>query len=86
MIIALEDAKYELTNFRADLTELGSALRIDTLREQVAELEKKTSDPAFWNDQATSGKTLQQIKQLKDKINAYEALCTKLEDPCRACH
>ena len=80
MIIALEDAKYELTNFRADLTELGSALRIDTLREQVAELEKKTSDPAFWNDQATSGKTLQQIKQLKDKINAYEALCTKLED------
>ena len=78
MIIALEDAKYELTNFRADLTELGSALRIDTLREQVAELEKKTSDPAFWNDQATSGKTLQQIKQLKDKINAYEALCTKL--------
>ena len=80
LIIALEDAKYELTNFRADLTELGSALRIDTLREQVAELEKKTSDPAFWNDQATSGKTLQQIKQLKDKINAYEALCTKLED------
>ena len=80
LIIALEDAKYELTNFRDDLAELGSALRIDTLREQVAELEKKTSDPAFWNDQATSGKTLQQIKQLKDKITAYEALCTKLED------
>ena len=80
LIIALEDAKYELTNFRDDLAELGSALRIDTLREQVAELEKKTSDPAFWNDQATSGKTLQQIKQLKDKITAYEVLCTKLED------
>ncbi len=80
MIIALEDAKYKLVNFRADIKELGSALRIDELKEQVKELEEKTMDPAFWNDQANSGKVLQTIKQTKDKIEAYEALEAKLED------
>lgn len=33
MILEIEEAKYKLTNFRADLNELGSALRIDSLKE-----------------------------------------------------
>ena len=32
MIIEIEEAKYKLNNFRADLKELGSALRIDDLK------------------------------------------------------
>ena len=80
MIIALEDAKYKLVNFRDDIAELGSALRIDELRCKVKELEEKTLDPAFWNDQANSSKVLQLTKQLKDKIAAYEKLASRLED------
>ena len=41
MIIALEDAKYQLGNFRENLKELGSALRIDELRAQLEELEQR---------------------------------------------
>lgn len=80
MIIALEEAKYRLENFRANVTELGSALRIDDLRAKVAELEEKTSDPEFWNDQENSGKILKETKRLKDKIARYENLEAKLED------
>ncbi len=80
MIIALEEAKHTLNIFRADIEELGSALRIDELNAEVAELEKKTLEPDFWNDQENSGKILRQVKQLKDKIEAYENLCAKLED------
>jgi len=80
LIIALEEAKYALTNFRDNLKELGNALRIDNLRKQAEELEAKTLDPDFWNDQANSGKILQQVKQLKDKIGDYDDLCAKLED------
>ena len=80
MIIALEEARHTLNNFRADIEELGSALRIEELTAEVAELEKKTLEPDFWNDQASSGKILRQVKQLKDKIEAYENLCAKLED------
>ncbi len=85
MIIEIEEAKYKLNNFRADLKELGSALRIDDLKTEVAELEKKAMEPDFWNDQENSGKVLRQTKQLKDKIERYEKLCAKLEDAVTLC-
>ena len=80
MIIALEEAKYKLQNLRTDLDELGSSLRIDELRENVVSLEAQTMAENFWGDQENSSKILQTIKQTKDKIEAYEALCAKLED------
>ena len=80
MIIALEDAKYKLIGLREDLTDLGSALRIDELRDKVVELEKQTLDADFWSNQENSSKVLQAIKQAKDKIEGYDALCTRLED------
>ncbi len=80
LIIALEEAKYKLENFRENLTELGSALRIDSLREKAAELEAQTMEAEFWNDQENSGKILKEVKRLKDKISDYDKLCAKLED------
>ena len=80
MIIALEEAKYKLQNLRTDMKELGSSLRIDELHENVKTLEAQTLVDNFWADQENSSKILQTIKQTKDKIEAYDALCTKLED------
>ncbi len=80
MILALEEAKYKLENFRKDISELASALRIDDLRKKAAELEESTSSPDFWGDQENSSKVLKEIKRLKDKISAYESLESKLED------
>ena len=80
MIIALEDAKYKLSNFNDKIVELGSALRIDSLRKEAEELEKLTLGADFWNDAENSGKILRNIKQLKSKIEAYENLCQKVED------
>ncbi len=85
MIIALEEMKYKLENFRKDISELGSALRINDLRLKSEELEKLTADPEFWNDQTNSGKTLKEAKRLKDKIAAYENLEVKLEDTITLC-
>ena len=80
MIIALEDAKYKLIGMRADLKELGSALRIDELRSLAQELDHQTLDPDFWSNQENSSKVLQKIKQTKDTIERYDALCARLED------
>ncbi len=80
MILALEEAKYKLENFRKDVAELGSALRIDELKNKAAELEKVTADPEFWNNQENSGKVLKEVKRIKEKISKYEALSNKLED------
>ncbi len=85
MIIEIEEAKHKLTNFRADVEELGNALRVDDLRAEAAELEKKALEPDFWNDQDNSGKILRQTKQLKDKIEKFESLEAKLEDAITLC-
>ena len=80
MIVALEEAKYNLNEMRGKVKELGSALRIDETREKAAELEKQTYAEDFWNDQENSSKILQQVKQLKDRVEEYEKLSHKLED------
>lgn len=85
MIIEIEEARHKLTNFRTDIKELGSALRIDALRGEASDLEEKTAAPDFWNDQENSGKILRQVKQLKDKIERYDALNSKLEDAITLC-
>lgn len=80
MIIALENARRDLVDMREKLEDLGSALRVEDLKQRVAELEQKTADPAFWGDQENSSKVLQELKQSKDTIEEYNALCAKLED------
>lgn len=80
LIIALENAKHELISFRENIRELGNALRIEELKIEVNELEKTTFDPDFWSNQENSTKILQKIKQMKDKIERYDALFSKLED------
>ena len=80
MIIALEEAKYKLIGMRADIKELGSALRIDELRKLAEELDAETLDPDFWSNQENSSKVLQKVKQTKDTIESYEALSARLED------
>ena len=80
LIIALEDAKYKLVKLRDDLVELGSALKIEEKRVTVEELEKQTLEQDFWSNQENSSKVLQTIKQTKDAIEDYDALCARLED------
>ncbi len=80
MIIALEEAKYELQNFRKTLEDLGDALRIGDKKARVAELDAVTNDATFWSDSENSSKVLRELKQLKDMIEEYEKLSSKLED------
>lgn len=80
MIIALEEAKYELQNFRKALEDLGDALRIGDKKARVAELDAVTNDATFWSDSENSSKVLRELKQLKDMIEEYEKLSSKLED------
>ena len=80
MIIALEEAKYTLSGFEEKLKELGSALRIEELRKEAAELEESTSVEGFWNDAENSAKILRNIKQVKSKIETFEKLSQRVED------
>ncbi len=79
MIIQLDEAKRTLLAKREEIKELAQALKLDELRAETEELEKKTMDPDFWGSD-DSGAVLKRVKYLKDRVAAYEALENKLED------
>lgn len=85
MIVALEEAKRKLTDLFDVVKELGNQLRIEESEERAADLEKETQVENFWNDAEKSSKKLQEIKQLKDKVESYRTLCAKLEDTLTLC-
>ena len=85
MIVALEEAKRKLGELVSVIEELGNQLRIEEAKERATELERETLVQDFWNDAEKSSKKLQEIKQLKDKVESYEALAAKLEDTLTLC-
>ena len=85
MIVALEEAKRRLIELRAVISELGNQLRIEESRERAADLERETLVQDFWNNAEKSSKKLQEIKQLKTKVESYEDLSSRLEDALTLC-
>lgn len=84
-MLELEEYKLRLSGLKAPLKELGEALDIKACKDQAADLEAQSAADGFWNDLENSQKVLQQIKQLKDKITAYEKLCQEHEDAATLC-
>ena len=85
MIVALEEAKRKLSELSGVLAELKNQLRIDEARERAADLERETMVADFWNDAEKSSKKLQEIKQLQNKVESYEALVLRLADAEALC-
>ena len=85
MIVALEEAKRRLVALEDVVTELGSQLKIEESRERASDLERETLVENFWADAEKSSQKLREIKQLKDKVESYEALLAKLEDTLMLC-
>ena len=80
MIIQLEEAKIRLRQIAKELEELAQALKIEATTTKIAELEELTLAPGFWNDPQTSSKILQEIKQYKVKVEAYNGLVARADD------
>lgn len=80
MIIQLEEAKRTLQGMTGDIEDLGSALKIDRLRDEAEELEQKTLMPNFWDDTENSGKILRELKRIKSTLEEYTALKRSLDD------
>jgi len=79
LIIQLEEAKRELLKIDGEIDELGNAMKIEELKVNIASLEDKTLDPDFWNNPESSS-ILQQIKSMKNKVEAFDNLKKRCED------
>jgi len=49
-------------------------------KSEIINLEEKTADPLFWNDQSNSQVVLKELKLLKNKVGSFEKLSTAYED------
>ena len=84
-MIEFEEYKTRLHNLKPELDSLSGALDLDRGREQIAELEKRSSDPNFWDDLEQSQKVLQQLKGLKAKQEKFAALQGAWDDLMTIC-
>ena len=79
-MIQFEEQKLKLKSYEKELTELGNALGLDLLRDEIAKLEAETAKDGFWDDIANSQKVLQKIKQCKNKVEDFEKLQELYDD------
>ncbi len=79
-MILLDELKQQIPELEAMLHEAEDALRPEELRARAAELEKKTAQQGFWDDQNRAQKIMKEKKSLEDRVSEYENLNARLED------
>ena len=79
-MLEFEEYKVKLNNMKPTLDGLGSALKLDDARSEIAELEAESAKDGFWNDLDRSQKVQKRMKQLQQKCEKYEKLQSTWED------
>ena len=79
-MLQLEEMRLALSARRPELLDLAEAINYKGLGVSVAELEMKAAEPGFWDDLDNSQQVLSRTKQLKTRIEEYDALTAKYED------
>ena len=85
MIIEFDEYKSKLNSIKPDLEGLGRALKLDDARAEIAGLEAESAKEGFWNDVNNSQKVQKRLKQLQQKVERYEKLCSKWDDMMVLC-
>jgi len=80
MIIEFEDYKQKISGLAPTLENLKRAFRLDEAAEELQRLEEESTGDGFWSNLDNSQKTLQRIKQLKNKNSKYDKLAGGLSD------
>jgi len=58
----------------------GGVFEDASFSQRIAELESKTAEPGFWNDQETVDKTMALLKNLKNRYEPWKALYNEMTD------
>ena len=73
-MLQFEELKRQLEEQEKALEDLGQALGLEKLREEVEMLEHKSAEPGFWDNMEQAQKVTQRMASLKDKDQAYQKL------------
>lgn len=79
-MIELEENKHKLISLKERLKSIGEALRIVELKKEIKELEAKTNEQGFWDNNQESSNILTKMKRLLNKVENFEKLQNELEN------
>ena len=79
-MILIDDYRLKLEALTKQIEELSSALKLDQLKQRLAELEEQSTAPDFWSDMDRSQQILTEQKSVKEKITKYNNLLGMLDD------
>ena len=79
-MIELEENKHKLISLKERLKSIGEALGIVELKKEIKELEAKTNEQGFWDNNQESSSVLTKMKRLLNKVENFEKLRNELEN------
>ena len=79
-MLELEENLKLLNELNIKLKQIKDSMNIESLKNDLKELEKISLEPNFWEDSENSSKIFSKIKNLQKKINAYENLATEIQN------
>ncbi len=79
-MLQLDELKLELEGLEPELKSLEQALNLTALKEEAAELERKSAEPGFWDDMERSQKILQKMRHNQTICERYDRLYSEYTD------
>ncbi|MBQ6594098.1 MAG: peptide chain release factor 2, partial [Clostridia bacterium] len=79
-MIEMDGFRQSLSEARGLLEEAGRSLKIDHLREQMAEYQEDMGSPGFWDDAERAQKVSAKASALERRIQHYESLMSRVDD------
>ena len=84
-MLEFEEYKTKLNALKPDLEVLRSALKLESAQKEIEELEAASAREGFWNDVEKSQKVQKRLKNLKDKVENFNRLCSGWDDLYALC-
>ena len=79
-MIELDTYRQQLGKLRETITELGGALNIESLKEQLMELQETMNEPDFWNDLERSTSVSKKVRMIEGKLERYNKMGARADD------
>ena len=79
-MIELDTYRQTLAKIRESIAEVGGALNIETMKEQLMELQETMNEPDFWNNLERSTQVSKKVRVIENKLEHYNKLIARADD------
>ena len=79
-MIELDTYRQSLGKIRESIEEVGGALNIETMKEQLMELQETMNEPDFWNNLERSTSVSKKVRVIEGKLEHYNKLIARADD------